>query len=127
MIGLRKDCHPILFYIIHRITLMREIQIIIAIVNNQIKLVKLQVGKVMQFQLMFKMEIIRSNKVRLMEQNRRILGLEELLKDLVTWIIRVKLAPLSQDREIRKDNLTLEVWTKVAVEEVEILIKNKAA
>lgn len=127
MIGLRKDCHPILFYIIHRITLMREIQIIIAIVNNQIKLVKLQVGKVMQFQLMFKMEIIRSNKVRLMEQNRRILGLEELLKDLVTWITRVKQVPLSQDREIRKDNLTLEVWTKVAVEEVEILIKNKAA
>ena len=106
---------------------MREIQIIIAIVNNQIKLVKLQVGKVMQFQLMFKMEIIRSNKVRLMEQNRRILGLEELLKDLVTWITRVKQVPLSQDREIRKDNLTLEVWTKVAVEEVEILIKNKAA
>lgn len=127
MIGLRKDCHPILFYIIHRITLMREIQIIIAIVNNRSKLVKRQVRKVMQCQLTYKMETRRSNKVRPMEQNRRIQGLEELLKDLVTWITRVKLVLLSQDREIRKDNLTLEVWTKVAVEEVEILIKNKVA
>lgn len=127
MIGLRKDCHPILFYIIHRITLMREIQIIIAIVNNRSKLVKRQVRKVMQCQLTYKMETRRSNKVRLMEQNRRIQGLEELLKDLVTWITRVKLVLLSQDREIRKDNLTLEVWTKVAVEEAEILIKNKVA
>ena len=87
MIGLRKDCHPILFYIIRRITLMREIQIIIAIVSNQIKqLLVNQVDKATQFQLMFKMvtNLSRSNNQVIMEQILRIQGLEDKLKDLAT-------------------------------------------
>ena len=47
MIGLQKDYHPILYYITHRIILMREIQIIIAIVNNHNKIAS-PVDKAMQ-------------------------------------------------------------------------------
>jgi len=87
MTGLQKACHQILFYIIRRITLMREIQIIIAIVSNQIKqLLVNQVDKATQFQLMFKMvtNLSRSNNQVIMEQILRIQGLEDKLKDLAT-------------------------------------------
>jgi hypothetical protein len=87
MTGLLKAYHQILFYIIRRITLMREIQIIIAIVSNQIKLLVNQVDKATQFQPMFKMvmHLSRSNNQRVMvEQIIRIQGLEDKLKDLAT-------------------------------------------
>lgn len=65
MTGLQKACHQILFCIIHRITLMREIQTIIAIVNKAINLERQPlVDKVMLFQLMFKMEISQSKKAK---------------------------------------------------------------
>ena len=66
---------------------MREIQIIIAIVSNQIKLLVNQVDKATQFQLTFKMvmHLSRSNNQRIMvEQILRIQGLEDKLKDLAT-------------------------------------------
>lgn len=66
---------------------MREIQIIIAIVSNQIKqLLVNQVDKATQFQLMFKMvtNLSRSNNQVIMEQILRIQGLEDKLKDLAT-------------------------------------------
>jgi hypothetical protein len=89
MTGLQKACHQILFYIIRRITLMREIQIIIAIVNNQIKPPKLlvnQVARATLFQLTFKtvINLSRSNNQLIMEQIPRIQGLEDKLKDLAT-------------------------------------------
>ena len=126
MTGLQKACHQILFCIIHRITLMREIQIIIAIVNKAINLERqpLLVDRVMPFQPMFKMEILQSNRAKPMELSRRIQDQEDMRKDQAIW--RVKLVIPSLGREILKDNLILEVWTKVAVE-VDNLIRNKAA
>jgi len=126
MTGLQKVCHQILFCIIHRITLMREIQIIIAIVNKAINLERqpLLVDRVMPFQPMFKMEILQSNRAKPMELSRRIQDQEDMHKDQAIW--RVKLVIPSLGREILKDNLILEVWTKVAVE-VDNLIRNKAA
>jgi len=105
---------------------MREIQIIIAIVNKAINLERqpLLVDRVMPFQPMFKMEILQSNRAKPMEQSRRIQDQEDMHKDQAIW--RVKLVIPSLGREILKDNLILEVWTKVAVE-VDNLIRNKAA